>query len=272
MTDSQQGPDLPRSLGPKALMLFLLPLPLLAVVLAAVVGGDLLKLLKSGVCFALFMAAAVVMRKGMMEEVAFSLRRFVAKPPAPLKLAASLLVGVATGLSALFLSDQSLLEAVGFGLGATVGSVLFYGLDPRPARATQLDAAAAEVLALAEQKILDIEQANASISCVELTERLDRITGKARRVLDILDDRPTQLGNARRFLSTYLEGAERVARGYARTHRQAENMELDDKFRNVLATIENAFDQQRERLLEDEVMDLDVQIEVLTTQIEREGV
>ncbi|MEM7707855.1 MAG: 5-bromo-4-chloroindolyl phosphate hydrolysis family protein [Pseudomonadota bacterium] len=257
---------------PQALMLFVLPLPLLAVVLAAVVSGDLLRLASSAGCLAIFMTAAVLMRKGMLEEMAFAQRRHVIKAPAPLKLLSSLLVGGATTLSALTLSANGLFDAVAFGLGALSGSLLLYGLDPRPSRSAQLDAAGAQVLALAEQKILAIEQANSEIQCAELTQRLDRITDKARGVLDVLEKQPAQLGSARRFLSNYLEGAERVARGFARTHPQAGDQALEEKFRSVLETIEGAFDQQRERLLEDEMMDLDVQIEVLKTQIEREGV
>ena len=47
---------------------------------------------------------------------------------------------------------------------------------------------------------------------------------------------------------------------------------LEDNFRRVLATIEEVFAEQRQKLLEADVTDLDVQIEVLTTQLKREGV
>jgi len=40
----------------------------------------------------------------------------------------------------------------------------------------------------------------------------------------------------------------------------------------VLVTIEQVFGEQQQKLLENDVLDLDVQIEVLKTQLEREGV
>ena len=40
----------------------------------------------------------------------------------------------------------------------------------------------------------------------------------------------------------------------------------------MLETIESSFAETRERLLQDDAMDLDVQIEVLTTRLKREGV
>ena len=47
---------------------------------------------------------------------------------------------------------------------------------------------------------------------------------------------------------------------------------MEDNFRNVLVTIEDVFGEQYKKLLENDVLDLDVQIEVLTTQLKREGV
>jgi hypothetical protein len=40
----------------------------------------------------------------------------------------------------------------------------------------------------------------------------------------------------------------------------------------VLMTIEDVFQEQHQKLLEHDLMDLDVQIEVLATQLKREGV
>ncbi len=45
-----------------------------------------------------------------------------------------------------------------------------------------------------------------------------------------------------------------------------------DNFRHVLETVERVFEEQREILKRNESLDLEVQIEVLKTQLEREGV
>ena len=45
-----------------------------------------------------------------------------------------------------------------------------------------------------------------------------------------------------------------------------------EQARRVLAPIEEVFTEQQQKLLETDVTDLDVQIEVLTTQLKREGV
>jgi len=80
-----------------------------------------------------------------------------------------------------------------------------------------------------------------------------------REITDIVEDDPRDLRRARKFLRTYLDGAQRVTEGYANTHKYGDNGELENNFRNVLDTIET-------------VIELDVQIEVLQMQLEKEGV
>ena len=50
------------------------------------------------------------------------------------------------------------------------------------------------------------------------------------------------------------------------------NIELEDNFRRVLGTIETVIDEQKLKLAENNALDLDVQMEVLQLQLEKEGV
>lgn len=88
----------------------------------------------------------------------------------------------------------------------------------------------------------------------------------------MLEQDPRDLRRARKFLNVYLDGARQVTQGYAKTHGRMTTPELEDSFRRVLTTIEEVFAEQQQKLLEADVTDLDVQIEVLTTQLKREGV
>ncbi|HAO32370.1 MAG TPA: hypothetical protein DCQ84_05350, partial [Candidatus Competibacteraceae bacterium] len=101
---------------------------------------------------------------------------------------------------------------------------------------------------------------------------LRRIVGQARQILTMLEEDPRDLRRARKFLNVYLDGAKQVTEGYAKTHGRLNTPELENNFRQVLATIEEVFGEQRQKLLEADLTDLDVQIEVLTTQLKREGV
>ncbi len=129
-----------------------------------------------------------------------------------------------------------------------------------------------EALAQAETSISAIEQATRNIGNAELNSRLRRIAAQARQILTMLEEDPRDLRRARKFLNVYLDGAKQVTEGYAKTHGRVTAPELEDNFRRVLTTIEEVFAEQQQKLLETDVTDLDVQLEVLNTQLKREGV
>lgn len=160
--------------------------------------------------------------------------------------------------------------------GALVAFILLYGLDPsrQAAVAQSRDANVQQVgaaLQQAEQKILAIEQACGRIDPPELRQRLTRISALARDVLAEIARDPGDLRRARKFLNTYLDGAQRVVGGYAEAHANGRAPLLEENFRRVLVTIEEVFAQQHQRLLENDLRDLDVQMEVLEAQLKREG-
>jgi 5-bromo-4-chloroindolyl phosphate hydrolysis protein len=128
-----------------------------------------------------------------------------------------------------------------------------------------------EALQQAEQQIFSIEQAGGRINQPELNERLTRIIALARDILTEIARDPRDFRRARKFFNTYLDGVERVVNGYAETHTHLRNQTLEDNFRRVLVTIEEVFGQQYQRLLENDLRDLDVDIEVLENQLKNEG-
>jgi hypothetical protein len=91
-------------------------------------------------------------------------------------------------------------------------------------------------------------------------------------VLDEIERDPKDLARARRFLNTYLDGTRDVVRDFARRQDDFADTPVAQNFKNVLGTIERVFDEQVEHLRKDEALDLDVAIEVLNTQLTKEGV
>jgi 5-bromo-4-chloroindolyl phosphate hydrolysis protein len=263
--------------SPKGLLMFLLPLPVLFAAIAALSGGNLSSLLGNAAGYGLFLAGALLLRRGLLSEAEYARRR-VARAPWPLKTLGSGIIALATGVTAWLGAGQNPLIAIAFGLAALLGCYLTYGFDPRaPKRFTDRDGVdttdrVLEALAQAEQGIAAIEQATRDIRNAELNNRLRRITALARQILKLLEEDPRDLRRARKFLNVYLDGAKQVTEGYAKTHARVSTPELEDNFRRVLSTIEEVFQEQQQKLLETDVTDLDVQIEVLTTQLKREGV
>ncbi|HHW75957.1 MAG TPA: hypothetical protein GX399_02835 [Xanthomonadaceae bacterium] len=263
--------------SPKGILMFLLPLPVLIAAVVSLAHGSLDGLLGNAAGYGLFLAGALLLRRGLLTEAEYGRRR-VARAPWPLKTLGGSVIALATGITAWFGAGQHPAIAVAFGLAALLGCYLSYGFDPRVAkRFTDRDGVdvtdrVLEALTQAEASIAAIEQSTRNIRNAELNSRLRRIVAQARQILTMLEEDPRDLRRARKFLNVYLDGAKQVTEGYAKTHARVVAPELEDNFRRVLATIEDVFQEQQQKLLETDVTDLDVQIEVLTTQLKREGV
>jgi hypothetical protein len=266
-----------RSIGLRGALLYLLPFPLALTGLIALAKGDFGAALAATGCLVCLIAGAKLNRRGMREELIAPTRRYTRPVPVPYKYLAAALVSLATASAAYTLVDQGPAVSLSFGLLALAGFHLAYRLPSprsllRPAPSESDDKALRRVLAQAEARVLAIEAVADKVVNQELAQRLRRIAAHGRAVLDQIAERPAERFRARKFLNVYLEGAERVATRYAKTHRLARTQVLEDNFRRVLVQIETVFEHQRSQLNTHDVLDLDIQIEVLRKQLEREGI
>ena len=260
----------------RALLLWLLPLPLVAATLIALGSGQLQAFLVDACAYGLYLGGAVLARRGFQQEAEQRQQHFQTTARFPFKTLGALVIALATGFTAWAGVGHSLPVALAFGAGAFAAFALLYGLDPRrTSRLTGTGSAnavrIAAALQQAEQQILTIDEARSRIDQPELEQRLYRITARARDILTEIAHDPRDFRRARKFLNTYLDGAQRVIAGYAKAHASGHSDTLEDNFRRVLVTIEEVFDQQYQRLLQNDLHDLDVQMEVLETQLRREG-
>ncbi len=262
----------------KGVLLYLLPLPLLPAALLSLTSGDLSKTLGSGLGFTLAILGAVFTRKGIIIESQAHRRKLARRSSTvPYKFLGGLCVAFAAGMIALFTLKSGILISGVYALVAFTGFYLYYGFDPARdnPEISAIGITAEEVIELleeAEQKIEKIEQSRKNIHNLELNDRLRAIVKGVRKILGIIEDDPQDARRARKFLRVYLEGVQQVTEGYARTHQMGESAELEANFRRVLVTIESVIEEQQQKLLENNLNELDVNIEVLQLQLEKEGV
>lgn len=260
-----------------AVALLLLPLPLLLKAVTSLWGGDFASLLGAGGAYAAFVVAAMLMGRGLDVERDQAERPFSAGRPLPLKTLAAVVVGMATGLAALTAASHGPLIAGCFGIAAAIGTVLFYGRDPgrrsvRLAGDGEADAEVAAMLADAYRRLDLIDAAGRDLASIEFKQRLGSIIASIERILKLIEESPRDIRRARKFLKVYLEGTQRITDQYARTHGQVQSAELEHNFRTLLVDMENTCNEQHQKLLQNDLLDLDVQIEVLSTRLRQEGV
>lgn len=262
----------------KGILLFLLPIPALIAAILSLVRGDILSTLITGGAFAAYMVAAMIARHGFKLEGEYHKHKIARAPKLPYKNISGILTSITTGLFAWMGADYGLFEAILLGGATLLGFIMYYGFDPRKDKHGNVSfgVSVEEVLDAmehAEIRISAIEQARKKINDPQIHHSLGRITDKAREILTSIEDDPTRLSRARKFLKVYLDGAKRVTETYAKTHKSGTTTQaLDTDFNQVLDSIEQTFTEQHTKLLENDNFDLDVQIEVLNRQLKREGV
>ena len=265
----------------QAWTLRLAPLLLIAPLVTSLIAGNVGEVVGLALAILLCYAGMLLVERGLRAEADYVGRALAAAPRPPRKLLGAIVVGIGVFVGSLSATGAGLPLSLLFGTLAAVGCVLAYGMDPSKDKGLAPELArkagvkteqVIEAITEAEGKLREIEQLAGGLQNRELTARLLRIVAQGRTVLAQIEKDPSDLRRARRFLVTYLDGTRDVVRKYQEQQKDLADTVLAENFRHVLDTIERVFAEQEEVLKRNETMDLEVQIEVLRTQLEREGV
>lgn len=115
----------------------------------------------------------------------------------------------------------------------------------------------------------------AKIRDLSVRKEADAICDITERILKNIEQDPKDLRPARQFLNYYLDATVKILRRYVDiSSRGLSGGEIASTLKKVedsLSTIHRAFEKQLAKLLEDDVMDLDTELEVLDRTIRMEG-
>ena len=262
--------------GLRGILLFILPLPLLFTAVSCLWGGQLWPFIAAGGSYAVFLAGALIARRGIVNEIEYKERPLARARPLPLKSFSAVILGIATTIAAHFAAGQDVGISVIFGIGAIAGFFMYYGFDPTESSVSADGHGVSreemsEALSEAYGKLDRINQARRGIASREFQNRLGFIASSTEKILETIERDPRDLRRARKFLHVYLDGIQKVTEQYAETHKETNSTELEQNYRVLLADMEKVCKEQNEKLLQNDVFDLDVQIEVLSTRLKREG-
>lgn len=261
----------------KGLMLFIVPFPVLIAAIMDLMQNNLSGTLINAAAFAGFMISASIARLGFKNEGKYYQRTIARAPRTPYKTIAAIFLSITTGLTSWLSIGDNLLISILMGFTTFIGFYLYYGLDPRKNKSgnIRLGVTTEEVIQAledAEIRIDAIESARQNIANIDFNAQLERITQKARDILKTIESDPKDLDRSRKFLKVYLDGARKVTEGYAKAQGIEQTSALNTDFAHVLDSIEKTFDKQQNDLKKNNHFDLDVQIEVLKTQLKQEGI
>jgi hypothetical protein len=265
----------------RAWLLRIAPLVLAVPLVWGLLSGNVGDVVALAVGLVLIYLGTFLLESGLAKEAEYHARELANAPRPPRKLLGAIVIAIGVFAAAFGASGAGLALSLLLGALAGVACLMAYGMDPTRNKGLAPELArkagvrteqVIEAVTEAEGKLREIERLAGGLHNRELTGRVRRIVAQARAVLAQIEKDPSDLRRARRFLVTYLDGTRDVVRKYADQQQDLAETELAANFRHVLETIERVFTEQEQVLKRNETMDLEVQIEVLRTQLEREGV
>lgn len=224
---------------------------------------------------ALLLGAAWLTREGVKAQEAYEARSAARRPAFPRKLFAAFLMGA--GLSVAGLASASAVSAIFiFGVLGFVLHISSFGLDP------MTDKGADGVDLFQQDRVARVVQEgesflasmNAAIKRTEdrkLIAQVQDFSDVARQLFRTVEEDPRDLTSARKFMGVYLKAASDATAKFADIYNRNQNQLAREDYEGLLEYLGDNFAARISKLLEDNTVDLDIEIEVLRERLAREN-
>ena len=236
--------------------------------------GENFYFLVSLLIFASFVAAFVMLRRGIALEKIYKSSKHAKAPVYPLKTIAGYLLASASALSA-FLGGYSLLSSLMLGGALLLGWYLYYGFDPRKDKIEGYNSSksAERIMKLLLQANEDIniikKSASESKSALIQTSML-HIAEAFDKMVKHIENEPDDYDRARKYLVSYLGELRSMSETFIKLEKRGRSDEMKESFLDAIDSSIEKLDRQYERLLDEDIVDLDVKLSVMKKRLESE--
>jgi hypothetical protein len=259
-------------MGGRVNLLFVAPLALVFTAFSSGPVGLATDLIALGVLW----FGAWLTREGVRAREAYDARKVARRPALPRKLigAATTGLGIAT---AAFGPDASLLGPILLGLVGVGLHVMSFGSDPLTAKGmddvdTRQHGRAMRAVGEAEKMLTEMRAAIQSTGDRRMQARVEKFSTTARTMFRTVEEDPRDLTAARKYLTVYMMGARDAAVKFAGLQARDRDTKTRAEFEALLDDLEQNFAARTQKMLADDRIDLDVEIDVLRDRLRRDGI
>jgi len=225
--------------------------------------------------FGLLMLAGWITREGLVARAAYDARRAARRPAFPRILAGGLATACGLFLGG-FRPGESLLNPVIFAVLGFILHTLAFGRDPmRDKGAEGIDPfqqdRVARIVTEGETYLATMTDAIARTGERDLVARVARFQITARDLFRTVEEDPTDLTAARKYMSVYLMGARDATVKFADFWQRTRDAAARADYEALLDDLETNFAARTRTLLLENRSGLDVEIDVLRDRLKRDG-
>ncbi len=271
-------PNKTSSLSLKGLLLYILPAPIMITAVFAFLRGDVSAILNNSIALVLFLITATLAKRGFSQEKHYHDSTIVKAPSLPYKLTAALSLAIATFYTSYACTDNTLLLSTLLAAASFIGFYLYYGFDPREDKIGNLPIGVnaddlIDITQEARAKIHNLNKFKKELKNFESKEYLQSIIMETEEIITSVEEHPEDLSKSRKFFKIYLSRTEDITQEFVENlHKNSIDETMTDNYNRLLKSVQETIKAQKAKLDDDDILNLDVQIEALTKQINHEGV
>jgi 5-bromo-4-chloroindolyl phosphate hydrolysis protein len=266
------------SLSLKGLLLYILPAPIMITAIFAFLNGEVSAIINNSIALVLFLITATLAKRGFKQEKDYHDSALTKAPSLPYKFTAALTLSIATFYTSYSCTDNSLFLSIILGIAALIGFYLYYGFDPREDKIGNLPVGVnaddlIEITQEARTKIHNLNNLKKELKNFESKEYLQSIIMETQEIITSVEENPEDLSKSRKFFKIYLSRTEDITQEFVENlHKNSIDEMMTDNYNRLLKSVQETIKAQKAKLDDDDILNLDVQIEALTKQINHEGV
>ena len=257
--------------APSAIYLYIFLVPLFLSTIISLFDGDYKKFILKLISFFLLYGSINLINKGLKQELEYNKALIAKAPKIKYKLFGALGVGASVALLSFLVDKLGIINSIATTILAIVGVMLYYGKDPSEDKLPKDSSINYDKLLIqlkeAQDKIENIEKIKEDIEDKELKLAISKAINRANEILDTIKKEPKDIRVARKFMVVYLDGIKEVIDSY----NSLENHQIDSSYRvrliELLDDASNRFEKELEKLRNNDLFDLDVQIDTLKKQL-----
>jgi len=226
--------------------------------------------LSNGIGFLMLLGSTWLISKGAQQKTTYHNTAITKAPNIHYLLMGALALGVTTSFLSFF-NDKGFLVSLFVGTLATVGSLLYYGNDPKRDKTSTIQGISTDLVIdtinEANTKIDSIETGIKKINDPKLSASLNNATVKARQIVKTIEKDPKDIRVSRKFLIIYVDGVKNIVESYNQMDSKDINEETRQKLYTLFQEVDTRFEKELQRLKNNNQFDLDVHIDTLKEQI-----
>ena len=237
-------------------------------------SGESFYFLFSMLVFSLMLGSFILLRKGIALELIYKKSKYAKHSKIPYKTLGAVLVTIAISLSS-YLGEYGLFASLMLGVASLAGYYMYYGFDPHVDKidAYQSDKSAQRIMALlskANEDIQAIQEYAQNLKSQTIAHLMQEMSEEFSKVVKHIEEDPNDYDKARKYLVSYLGELKDMSETFMKLDAKDKAQDIKLAFEETLKESINKLQKQYEKLMDDDILDLDIKLSVMKKRFKNE--